>query len=341
MTLFLLSIWCIDREFIDAVYSIRQLSLIIHWRFQGLLLLCFRRRFLDQPWHNVFYNSRCPPWLYFCYRFDALVVSWVMVPIPYVGCHSVFIDDFKVYSDSIFAEDLWISRDITFLTIPCTSHCYIFAIDLMCWSWIHWLCWLHMSIVTHYSLTFSSSTGTMFWLTIYGSASKLCFWQLHESAMTLFVLLIWCVGREFIDVFHSIWQLSLSIHWQFQGYSDSVFADNLRISGDIAFLTIPCVSREFLDAADYICRLHPVFVDDFNVYSVSVFADDLWIRRQISILTITCVSHDSIFAIDLKHCSWIQWRCWFNTSPVTQYLLTITRTTVTLFSLTIYRSAMT
>ena len=51
--------------------------------------------------------------------------------ILYIGCHSVFIDDFEFYSDSVFADDLWISLDIAFLTIPCVSHDSIFAIDLM------------------------------------------------------------------------------------------------------------------------------------------------------------------------------------------------------------------
>ena len=53
MTLFLLSIWCVGREFIDAVDS------------------------------NV-------------------------------SCHSVFNNDYKVYSDSVFGDDLWISSDTTF-----------------------------------------------------------------------------------------------------------------------------------------------------------------------------------------------------------------------------------
>jgi hypothetical protein len=48
-----------------------------------------------------------------------------------VYCHSVFIEDFKVYSYSILAGDLWIGRDIAFLTIPCVGHDSIFAIDLM------------------------------------------------------------------------------------------------------------------------------------------------------------------------------------------------------------------
>jgi len=78
-------------------------------------------------------------WLYFCYRFYASVVNSLTLSSTYIGCHSVFIDDFKVYSDSVFTDDLWISRDISFLTIPSVSHDSIFAIDLMPRSWIQWL----------------------------------------------------------------------------------------------------------------------------------------------------------------------------------------------------------
>jgi hypothetical protein len=46
------------------------------------------------------------PWLYFCYRFHASVLNSLTLSIPYVGCHSVFVDDFMVYNDSVFAEDL-------------------------------------------------------------------------------------------------------------------------------------------------------------------------------------------------------------------------------------------
>jgi hypothetical protein len=46
--------------------------------------------------------------------------------IPYIGCHSIFIDDFKVYSYSILAGDLWITHDIAFLTIPCVSDDYFY-----------------------------------------------------------------------------------------------------------------------------------------------------------------------------------------------------------------------
>jgi hypothetical protein len=80
------------------------------------------------------------PWLYFWYWIHASVMNSFSLSIPYVSCHSVFVDDFKVYRDSVFANDLWISRDIVFLTITCVSHDSIFAIYLMCWSWIHWRC---------------------------------------------------------------------------------------------------------------------------------------------------------------------------------------------------------
>jgi hypothetical protein len=148
MTLFLLSIWCVGREFIDAVDSMQYLSLSIHWRFQGLLLLCFGRRFMDQPWHSIFDNSMCPSWLDFWYRFDVLVVNSLTLSIPCSSCHSVFIDDFKVYCFSVLAGDLWISRDLAFLTIPCISHDSIFAIDLLRLSWFHWRCRFHAAANT-------------------------------------------------------------------------------------------------------------------------------------------------------------------------------------------------
>jgi len=44
--LFSLSVLCVAREFIDAVDSISQLSLIFQWQYLGLRWLCFRWRFL-------------------------------------------------------------------------------------------------------------------------------------------------------------------------------------------------------------------------------------------------------------------------------------------------------
>jgi hypothetical protein len=158
MTLFLLSIWCVGREFIDVVDYIVRLSFSIHWRVQGLQLLCFHLWFMDQHWHIFFYNSMRHPWLYFCYRFDASVMNSVTVSIPYVSCHSVFIDDFNFNRDSIFYDDLWISSDIAFLTIPCISHNSIFAIDLMRPSSIHLRYRFHTSAIIQFSVMISMST---------------------------------------------------------------------------------------------------------------------------------------------------------------------------------------
>ena len=169
MTLFLLLIWWVGREFIGTVNSIWQLSLNIQWWFQVKQGLCFRWRFMDQQWHSIFDNSICQPSLNFCYRFDASVMNSVTLSIPYVSCHSIFIDAFKFYMDFVFADDLWIYNEIEFLTIPCISIDSIFAIDLMRRSWIHWSCRLHTSAVTQYSLTISRSIVTLFTPAFYGS----------------------------------------------------------------------------------------------------------------------------------------------------------------------------
>ena len=152
------------------------------------------------------------PQLYFCYRFDASVVNSVTLSIPFGSCHSVFIDDFKVYYYSLLAADLWISHDIAFLTRPCVGHDSLFSINLMRRSWIHWRCRFHEVAITQYSLRISRSTVTLFWPPIYGSAMTECFFHFHASAMTLFLLSIWCVGREFNDAVDYIRRLSLNIH---------------------------------------------------------------------------------------------------------------------------------
>jgi len=170
MTLFLLSIWCVGCEFFDAVDSIRQMSLSINWWFQGLQWLCFRWRFMDEPWHNVFDNSMRQPWFYFCYGFYVSDVNSMTLSIPYNMCHSVLNDDLIVYSDSGFANDLWICTDLAFLTIPCVSHDSISAINLMSRSWSLWRYRFHTAAVTQNSLTISTSTVTLFSLNIYGSA---------------------------------------------------------------------------------------------------------------------------------------------------------------------------
>jgi hypothetical protein len=248
---------------------------------------------MDQQWHSIFDNSMRQPWLYFCYLFDASFVNSVTLSIPYVGCHSLFIDDFKVYSYFVFVGNLWINCDIAFFRIP---------------------------------------------------------WVSHDS----FLLLIWCVSCESIDAVASVHQLSLSFQWWFQGlhwlyyrwlFMDhpwhNVFDNSMhQPSLYFCYWLYASVMNSVTVSIPYV-TYHSVFIDDFKFNRDNVFADDLWIRSDIAFLTIPCVNHDSIFSIDLMHHSWIQWRCWFQTSAVTQYSLTISRSTITLFSLTIYRSAAT
>jgi hypothetical protein len=369
MTLFLLSTWCLHHEFIDAVNSMLYLSLIFHWRFQGLRLLCFGRRFMDQPWHSIFDNSmrrpwlyffyrfdvsvensltlsipcgRCHsvfiddfkvycysvfgrwfmeqpwdsvfyismrrPWLYFCYLLDASVVNSLTMSIPCCTCHSVFIDDFKVYGHFVLAADLWISRDVAFLTIPCVGHDSIFSIDLMRRSWVHWRCRFHAIAVTQYSLTISRSTVTLLWPVTYGSAVTKCFFHFHASAMTLFLLSTWCFRREFIDAVDSMLYLSLSIHWRFQGllllsfcrrFMDlpwqNVFFSSMRLPWLYFCYLLDASVVNSLTLSIPCCTCHSVFIDDFKVYCYSLFAGDLWITHDIAFLTIPCISHDSSF----------------------------------------------
>jgi hypothetical protein len=188
---------------------------------------------MDQPWHSVFDNSMRRPWLYFFYRFDVSIVNSLTLSILCGSCHSVFIDDFKVFRYSLLAGDLCISRDRVFLTIPWVGHDSIFAIDLM---------------------------------------------------------------RRFVNS---------------------------------VTLSIPLGS------------CHSVFIDDFKVYCYSLLAADLWISRDRVFFSFPCAGHDSILAIYLMRRSWIHWRCRFHAVPVTQYSLTISRSTVTLFWPPIYGSAVT
>jgi hypothetical protein len=158
------------------------------------------------------------PWLYFCYWIHASVVNSVTLSIPYGSCHSVFNDDFLVYSDSVFANDFWIRSDIAFLTIPCVNYYSGFAIDLMHQSWIHWRCGFHTSAVTQFSITITRCTVILFSVTIYGSVVTQRFRQFHASPMTIFA----------IDLMRRSW-----IHWRCGFHTSAVNQYSLTISRSI------------------------------------------------------------------------------------------------------------
>ena len=161
---------------------------------------------MDQPWHSVFDNSMRRPWLYFCYLLDASVVNSLTLSIPCCTYHSVFIDDFKVYCFSLFAGNLWISRDIVFFSFPCVGHDSIFAIYLMLPSWIHWRCQFYVLPVTQYSLTIQG-------------------------------LRLLCFGRRFMDQpWHSVFDNSMRQPWLYFFYRFDVSVVNSLT------LSIPCGS---------------------------------------------------------------------------------------------------
>ena len=229
-----------------------------------------------------------------------------------------------------------------------------FAIDLMRLSWIHWRCRLHTTVVTQYSWTISRFTVTLFSLSIYGSAVTVRFWQFHASTMTLFCYRIDLSVVNSLTLWIPFGSCDSVFVDDFKVYCYSVLAGNLWINCDVAFLRIPCVGHDCIFAIDLMrrswihwrCRFHVIAVTQysltiFKVYCYSVLAGDLWINRLIAFLTIPCVGHDNIFAIDLMRWLWIHWRCRLHTMVVTQYSWTISRFTVTLFSLPIYGSVMT
>ena len=111
-------------------------SVVTHfqWRFQGLQGLSFRWRFMDKYWHSVIDNSLRQPWLYFCYRFDASVVNSLTLSIPHVSCHSIFIGDFKVYSDCFrwrFMDQLSHNVFDNSLRQPWVYFCYWFDVSVV------------------------------------------------------------------------------------------------------------------------------------------------------------------------------------------------------------------
>jgi hypothetical protein len=133
MNLFLLSVICVAREFFNAVDSIRQLSLILDWRFQGHQSLCFCWRFLvgcDTVFTNDFMRQMTLFSLLISFVNRELVCAVNSIRQPWLNFQRWFL------------VLLWL---IVCLTNPCVKFKSIFAIGFMRRSWIRWRCRLHMS----------------------------------------------------------------------------------------------------------------------------------------------------------------------------------------------------
>jgi len=170
MTLFSLMISFVNRELVFAVDSIRQPWPNFQRWFLVLQWLSFRWRFMDEHWHSVFDDSMPQTWIYFFYRFYASLVNSLTLSTPYVSCQSYLSGDFKVYGDSVFADDFWSVVTQFSLTIPCVNNASVFSHDFICQPWISIRCWFHPSALTQFSKMISRSTVTQFSLTIYGWA---------------------------------------------------------------------------------------------------------------------------------------------------------------------------
>ena len=136
--------------------------------------------------------------------------------------------------------------------------------------------------------------------------------RLHTSAVTH----TWvAISRSIVTLFSLMISgpLCHSFHWRFHASTMTLFS-----------LLISLVNRELVCAVDSIHQPWLNFQRSFLVL--------LWL---IVCLTIPCVKHESIFSIGFMRRSWIRWRCRLHKSVVTHISGVISRSTVTLFSLTI------
>jgi hypothetical protein len=131
-----------------------------------------------------------------------------------------FKHDFSFYSNSIFADNFWISTGIVCLTIPCVKHESIFAIGFSRRSWILWRYQLHTSASAHITVAipwvncdpvFSFDFVRQPWISMH------C--RFHPSAVTQFqiwfLVLQWLSYRwRFLDQhWHCVFDDSMCQTW--------------------------------------------------------------------------------------------------------------------------------
>jgi len=209
---------------------------------------------MDQPSHIVVDNSMRQSWVYFCYRFDVSVVNLLTQSITYVGCNLLFIDDYKVYRDSVFTDDLLyfcyrfhasVANSLT-LSIPYVMCHSVFSDDFKAYNdplfaddlWIsRQISFLTIPCFSHESI-FAVDLMPLSWI----------HWRcrLHKSVVTQYSFMI---SRSTV----------------------TVFADDLLIICHIAFLTIPCVSHESIFAINSMRRSWIHFLYRFHTSSVTQY----------------------------------------------------------------------
>jgi hypothetical protein len=149
-------------------------------------------------------------------------------------------------------------------------------------------------------------------------------WQFHQSAATQFSKII---SRSIVT------QFSVSI-------SGSAFAECVShfhvLAMNLFFLSIWCVGR----AVDSTRQLSLTFQLWFQGLHRLCFRWRFLVRRDGVSLANPSVNDDSLFSIDFMLQSWISGRCRFHQSAATQFSKMISRSAVTLFSVTISGSAL-
>jgi len=170
MTLFSLMISSVNRELVFAVDSIRHRDSI----FKDDFSFYSDSVFADDSWISTGIVCLTIPcvntWIYFCNPFYASLVYSLSLSTPYVRCHSYFSGDFKVNSNSVFADDFLSVVTQFSLTIPCVNDDSVFSFDIIRQPWISIRCRFHLSPLTQFSKMISRFTVTQFSLTIDGSA---------------------------------------------------------------------------------------------------------------------------------------------------------------------------
>jgi hypothetical protein len=264
VTQFLLTIPCINDDSVFSIDFIRQSWISMCCRFRPssvtqfqrwfliLYWLSFRWWFLDQHWHSVFDDSMRQTWIYFCYRFHASVVNSLTLSTPYVTCHSYYSGDFRVHSDSVFADDFCSVGTQFSLTIPCVNDDSVFSIDFLCQSWISLSCRFRSSAVTQFQTWFLILQWLSFrwwfldqhWHSVFHDSMRqtwiyFCY-RFHASVVNSLTL-----STPYVSC-HSYYSGDFRVH------SDAVFGDDFWSVVTQFSPMIPCVNDDSVFSIDFL-----------------------------------------------------------------------------------------